>query len=49
MKLLRRTLSTHPLTVELCDACSTVATEADRTSALRERSLQAALRFGPRM
>ena len=49
MRMLRRTLPDRPLTVEFCDACSTVATEADRTSARRELSLQAALRFGPRM
>ena len=55
MKKLRRHIISHSRTstgfptVEFCDSCATVRTGAHRASALRERSLQTALRFGPRI
>ena len=36
-------------TVEFCDRCATICTDACRALALREQSLQTALRFGPRV
>ena len=35
--------------VEYCDSCATVSTAASRASALREQTLQTALRLSPRM
>ena len=49
MNRLRRNKRFRSATVEFCDSCATVSTGASRASALREQSLQAALRLSPRM
>jgi hypothetical protein len=49
MNMLRRHRRSHPPTVEFCDSCATISTGASRASALREQSLQTALRLSPRM
>ena len=47
--MLRRHKRSRPPAVEFCDTCATVSTAASRASALREQTLQTALRLSPRM